>query len=249
MGATACGLVAGLIDWIEGPPSDHGRPRCPTQAVVETLRFFLREGVQWRELRATGDRVCGATLRRRLSEWSAEALLHRVHAALIRMVRSGPEAAAAAWDVVIDSCSVRAKRGGELTGVWGGPNSGHGAEEKPATAAVTGPEHAPLKFHTRQSFRAFWPLEPSVLEACILWRRSGLNLDRPLQRRRLGCRDQGGAGPGGYRVAAGYCELHRFRIHPPRGIAGNTQTTRIRGRARDSSAARALCPQGTVLLL
>src|SRR5690242_16592073 len=25
-----------------------------------------------------------------------------------------------------------------------------------------------------------WPLEPSVLEACILWRRSGLNLDRPL---------------------------------------------------------------------
>src|SRR3954467_4667949 len=28
----------------------------------------------------------------------------------------GPEAAAAAWDVVIDSCRVRAKRGGELTG-------------------------------------------------------------------------------------------------------------------------------------
>src|SRR5215217_5006817 len=119
MGPTACGLVAGLIDWIEGPHGDQGRPRCPTQAVVETLRFFLREGVQRRELRATGDRVCGATLRRRLSEWSAVALLHRVHATLIRMVRSGPEAAAAAWDVVIDSCSscsVRAKHGGELTG-------------------------------------------------------------------------------------------------------------------------------------
>ena len=49
-------------------------------------------------------------------EWSAAALLRRVHAALVRMVRSGPEAAAAAWDVVVDSCSVRAKRGGELTG-------------------------------------------------------------------------------------------------------------------------------------
>ena len=73
MGATACGLVANLIDWIEGPPSDHGRPRCPTQAVVETLHFFLREGVQWRELRATGDRVCGATLRRRLTKWSSAA--------------------------------------------------------------------------------------------------------------------------------------------------------------------------------
>src|SRR4051812_45491765 len=116
MGPTACGLVADLIDWIEGPRGEQGRPRCPTEAVVETLRFFLREGVQWRELRATGDRVCGATLRRRLMEWSAAALLRRVHAMLIRMVRSGPEAAAAAWDVVIDSCSVRAKRGGELTG-------------------------------------------------------------------------------------------------------------------------------------
>src|ERR1051325_4053114 len=101
MGATACGLVAGLIDWIEGPRSDQGRPRCATEAVIETLRFFLREGVQWRELRATGDRVCGATLRRRLTDWSAVALLRRGHATLVRMVRSGPEAAAAAWDVVI----------------------------------------------------------------------------------------------------------------------------------------------------
>src|ERR687883_1634493 len=116
MGPTACGLVAGVIDWIEGSRRDQGRPRCPTEAVVETLRFFLREGVQWRELRATGDRVCGATLRRRLYEWGAQALLRRVHAALVRMMRSGPEAAAAAWDVVVDSCSVRAKHGGDLTG-------------------------------------------------------------------------------------------------------------------------------------
>src|ERR1044071_7562374 len=116
MRRTACGLVAGLIDWIEGRHGDHGRPRCPTQAVIETLRFFLREGGQWRELRATGHRGCGATLRRRLSDWSAAAILRQVHAALVGMVRSGPEAAAATWDIVIDSCSVRAKRGGELTG-------------------------------------------------------------------------------------------------------------------------------------
>src|SRR4051794_9495063 len=116
MGPTACGLVAGLIDWNEGPCSDHGRPRCPTPAVVETLRLFLREGMQWRELGATGDRVGGATLRRRLGDWSAEAPLNRGHAMRVRIVRSGPEAAAVAWDVVIGSCSVRAKRGGELTG-------------------------------------------------------------------------------------------------------------------------------------
>src|SRR3954468_9500987 len=63
MGPAACGWVAGLIDWIEGRRSDQGGPRCPTEAVVETLRFFVREGVQWRALRATGDRVCAAIAR------------------------------------------------------------------------------------------------------------------------------------------------------------------------------------------
>src|SRR3954462_1328370 len=89
MGPTACNLVARLIDWIEGTRSDQGRPRCPTEAVLETLHFFMREGVQWRELRATGDQVCGATLRRRLSEWSATALLRRVHAR--RVDRAKPD--------------------------------------------------------------------------------------------------------------------------------------------------------------
>src|SRR4051812_38080967 len=59
-------------------------------------------------------RACGATLRRRLEGWSAVALLRRAHVALLRMVRSGP--GVAAQDVVVDSGSVRAKRGGELTG-------------------------------------------------------------------------------------------------------------------------------------
>ena len=53
MGPTACSLVVSLIDWIEEPQNDRGYPRSPTEAVLETLRFFLREGVQWRELRAT----------------------------------------------------------------------------------------------------------------------------------------------------------------------------------------------------
>ena len=43
----------------------------PTIKVVETLRFFVREGVQWRELRATAGRASGSTLRRRLDDWSA----------------------------------------------------------------------------------------------------------------------------------------------------------------------------------
>ena len=114
MASRATALVAGIIDRIEGRPLSTGRPPMPTIKVVETLRFFVREGVQWRELRATAGRACGSTLRRRLDGWSATALLRRVHAALVRMVRSGPEVAS--WEVVVDSCSVRAKHGGELTG-------------------------------------------------------------------------------------------------------------------------------------
>src|SRR5215213_9381572 len=114
MAARAAALVAGIIDRIEERAPGTGRPLLPTVEVVETLRFFIREGVQWRELRATAGRACGSTLRRRLDGWSATALPRRVHVALIRMVRAGP--GSAPRDVVVDSCSVRAKRGGELTG-------------------------------------------------------------------------------------------------------------------------------------
>jgi transposase len=114
MASRVAELVAGIIDRIEDRPYGTGRPPLPTIEVVETLRFFVREGVQWRELRAAAGRACGSTLRRRLDDWSGTALLRQVHVALIRMVRSGPEAAS--WDVVVDSCSVRAERGGEPTG-------------------------------------------------------------------------------------------------------------------------------------
>ena len=114
MASRATELVAEIINRIEDRSLGTGRPPMPTIKVVETLRFFVREGVQWRELRATAGRASGSTLRRRLDAWSATAVLRRVHVALVRMVRAGPEAAP--WDVVVDSCSVRAKRGGELTG-------------------------------------------------------------------------------------------------------------------------------------
>ena len=114
MGPKAAAMVAEVIDRLEGRPHGTGRPPVPTLHVVEALRYFVREGVQWRELRATAGRASGATLRRRLGEWAGTALLRRVHLALIRMVRAGPEPAR--WDVVVDSCSVRAKHGGALTG-------------------------------------------------------------------------------------------------------------------------------------
>src|SRR3954453_16563674 len=114
MVSRAVALVAGIIDRLEDRPWRPGRPPLPTIEVVETLHFFVREGVQWRQLRAAAGRASGSTLRRRLDGRAATALLRQVHVALIRMVRAGPEVAPR--DVVVDSCSVRAKRGGELTG-------------------------------------------------------------------------------------------------------------------------------------
>ena len=73
MGPKAAALVAGIIDRLEGRRLGTGRPPMPTIKVVEALRFFVREGVQWRELRATAGRACGTTLRRRLGEWGATA--------------------------------------------------------------------------------------------------------------------------------------------------------------------------------
>jgi len=64
---TAIDLVAGIVEQLEKEPG--GRPRLPAAEIVGTLQFFLREGVQWRELFAGTGRASGSTLRRRLREW------------------------------------------------------------------------------------------------------------------------------------------------------------------------------------
>jgi hypothetical protein len=59
MGPNAAALVAQVIDRLEGRSRSTGRPPLPTLHIVEALRFFVREGVQWRELRATAGRASG----------------------------------------------------------------------------------------------------------------------------------------------------------------------------------------------
>ena len=103
-------LIATVIDSC-GPPREGGRghPRAETVRVLATLRRFLREGTPWRSLTATEDQVSGSTLRRWLTRWAQTGLLAQVHAVLVGMLRGHP-------DLILDSCSVRAKRGGDLTG-------------------------------------------------------------------------------------------------------------------------------------
>ena len=103
-------LIATVIERCQGPSEPGpGHPFADTVRVLATLRRFLREGTPWRGLRATSAQVSGSTLRRRLVDWAAINLLQRVHALLVAMLRGDP-------DLILDSCSVRAKRGGDLVG-------------------------------------------------------------------------------------------------------------------------------------
>jgi transposase len=103
-------LISQVIACCEPPPAvGPGHPRSATLRVVATLRRFLREGSPWRSLRASVDQVSGSTLRRVLARWAETAVLAKVHALLVAMLRGNPT-------LILDSCSVRAKRGGDLTG-------------------------------------------------------------------------------------------------------------------------------------
>ena len=110
MDTRTLGLIATVIARCEGPGEPGpGHPPAETVRVLATLRQFLREGTPWRSLRATPAQASGSTLRRRLADWAEDNLLQRVHAVLAAMLRGHP-------DLILDSCSARAKRGGDLTG-------------------------------------------------------------------------------------------------------------------------------------
>jgi transposase len=87
----------------------RGHPPAETIRVLATMRRFLREGTPWRSLKATADAASGSTLRRHLWGWAQDSLLQQAHAMLVAMLRGDP-------NLILDSCSVRAKRGGDLTG-------------------------------------------------------------------------------------------------------------------------------------
>jgi transposase len=109
-------LLATLIDGCgggdrrrdDGPGPGH--PPTPTVRVLATLRRFLREGTPWRSLKATADQASGSTLRRRLAGWARSGVLAQAHALLVAVLRGGHP------DLILDTCSVRARRGGDLTG-------------------------------------------------------------------------------------------------------------------------------------
>jgi transposase len=98
-------MIATAMEACMGPNERRrGHPPAATVRVLATLRQFLREGMPWRSLRASAEKVSGSTLRRHLDRWAEQGLLTRVHAVLVRLLRgSNP-------DLIVDSYSVRARR-------------------------------------------------------------------------------------------------------------------------------------------
>ena len=103
-------MMAQVIEYSEPPlAGGPGHPRSSTVRVLATLHQFLREGSPWRRLHASAEQASGSTLRRRLREWAETATLTKAHAVMVALLRGNPT-------LIVDSCSVRAKRGGDLTG-------------------------------------------------------------------------------------------------------------------------------------
>jgi transposase len=114
-------LIATVLDACLGAgASDRkpGHPPADTVRVLAALHQLLREDPPWRSPRATPEKASGSTLRRRLQGRAAESLLQQVHAVPVAMLRGDP-------DPILDRCSARAKRGGDLTG----PNPTDRAEQ------------------------------------------------------------------------------------------------------------------------
>jgi transposase len=102
-------LIATVIEHGEGSGEPRpGHPPAETVRVLATLPVWAR-GHAWRSLKAPPTQASGSTLRRRLAAWAAINLRQRVYAVLVAMLPGD-------LTLIMDSCSMRAKRSGDLVG-------------------------------------------------------------------------------------------------------------------------------------
>ncbi len=119
MDARILDLIATVIECCADPREPTpGHPPAETVRVLATLRQFLREGTPWRSLRAGEHKASGSTLSRAFMRWARTDLLRKVHALLVATAANASRFGELRGNpvLILDSCSVRAKRGGDLTG-------------------------------------------------------------------------------------------------------------------------------------
>ena len=91
-----------------------GRKPADPRQVMTGIIFALKTGVPWKHLPATSDFPSGHTCRRRLLEWHARGVWHRLWQNILSELQAEGQLS---WErAVVDSSSVRAGHGGEKTG-------------------------------------------------------------------------------------------------------------------------------------
>jgi len=92
------------------PPDPRGgAPRKPDRSCLEGILYVLKTGCQWAMLPKSDRWPSGVTCWRRLEEWTRAGIWPQLHRALLN--RLGKAGAVDPDTVVVDSASVRAKKG------------------------------------------------------------------------------------------------------------------------------------------
>lgn len=90
-------------------PGGVGPPRLPDRPCLEGIIHVLRTGCQWNHLPASGRWPSGVTCWRRFREWTQAGVWPQLHRKLLNILGLG--GAVDLDRVVVDSASVRAKKG------------------------------------------------------------------------------------------------------------------------------------------
>jgi transposase len=96
------------------PDPRGGAPRAPDRACLEGILHVLRTGCQWNMLPASTQWPSGVTCWRRFREWSECGVWVQLHRRLLNQL--GAAGVVNLDYVVVDSASVRAKKGARTPG-------------------------------------------------------------------------------------------------------------------------------------
>ncbi|WP_432044335.1 IS5 family transposase [Streptomyces cadmiisoli] len=106
-------LVAPLLPSFAARPQGGGTAPCDERAVFTAVVYVLTSGCAWRHLPPTFG-TSPATAHRRFTVWTEAGLWRRLHRAVLDELGARGEVD---WtSAIIDAASVRAKKGGTLTG-------------------------------------------------------------------------------------------------------------------------------------